>query len=389
MGLLIALAALGMVAFGLPDGVLAIAWPTMSESFDVAVTSLSAVIAVFTATYSISSFVSGWFLRNVSLGVLLAASTTVMGSSFLAYSVVPEWWMLLVVAGGAGIGGGSLDSGLNLFATVNLSARMTNWIHAFFSLGTLAGSAAMTGLLVIGSGWQLGFVMVGAVFALLVIGFTVTRKRWHSGQDHPARMVRNAGMLDTLRLPAAWIGIVAFGIYTALEVTAGVWSFTLLTEERGLSVAAAGGWVSAYFGGLVVGRLALGALAGTVSTAHLLRFCAVLALLGALAFWQTEVIELNYVGLVLLGVGLGPIFPTLISATPSYVGVRHTANSIGFQTGAAAVGGGLIPAGIGIVAAVTSLEAISFLLAISSVILLALLWLFTTSHPAAGNGEGL
>jgi fucose permease len=82
------------------------------------------------------------------------------------------------------------------------------------------------------------------------------------------------------------MGITAFGLYTALEVTAGVWSFTFLTEGRGLSVAAAGGWVSAYFGALVAGRLALGALAGTVSLSRLLRFSSALSVLGAVAFWQ-------------------------------------------------------------------------------------------------------
>lgn len=385
VGLLIALVALGMLVFGLPGGVLAIAWPSMSDSFGVAVTSLGGVIAVFTATYTVASFVSGWFLRNVGLGVFLAVSATVMGSSFVAYAVVPEWWMLLVVAGGAGAGGGSLDAGLNIFAAVNLSARLTNWVHAFFSLGTLVGSTAMTGLLVIGAGWQWGYVIVGGAFAALVIGFAATRTRWHSGQAHSASVVGVAGLLDTLRLPAAWMGITAFGLYTALEVAAGVWSFTLLTEGRGLSVAAAGGWVSAYFGGLVAGRLVLGAFAGTVSLTHLLRFSSVLSVVGAVAFWQVQVNELNCVGLVLLGFGLGPIFPTLISATPSFVGAKHTPNAIGFQTAAAALGGGLLPAGVGFIAAATDLEAISVSLVFGSVLLLAVLWIFTTSQPGSDS----
>jgi MFS family permease len=175
VGLLIALAALGMIALGIPDCVLAIAWPSMSGSFGVAVTSLGGVLAAFTATYAVASFLSGRLLRNVGLGVFLAISATVMGSSFLAYAMVPGWWMLLVAAGG-----GSLDAGLNIFAAVNLSARLTNWIHAFFSLGTLVGSTAMTGLLVIGVAWQWGYVLVAVVFVVLVFGFSVTRARWSS-----------------------------------------------------------------------------------------------------------------------------------------------------------------------------------------------------------------
>jgi fucose permease len=85
--------------------------------------------------------------------------------------------------------------------------------------------------------------------------------------------------------------------------------------------------------------------------------------------------------LVLLGIGLGPIFPTLISATPSLIGARHTSNAIGFQTAAAALGGGLLPAGVGVIAAATDLGAISISLVIGSIFMLALLWIFGTTQP--------
>ena len=380
--LLIALSALGMICFGLSYGVLAIAWPSMSESFGVAVTSLGVVVAVTTTTFAISTFMSGWFLRKTSLGVFLTFGAMVMGSSYLAYVVVPDWWMLLLVAGGAGVGLGLIDTGLNVFAAVNLNARLTNWIHSFFGLGNLAGSSIMTGLLVIGAGWQWGYVAVGGTVAVLAIGFGLTRTRWHSGLDRSVKATGGARMTDTLRVPAAWLGIAAFGLYSALEVAAGVWTFTLLTEGRGLSVAAAGGWATAYFSGMFAGRVALGTFAGAVSLPRLLRFSGALSLLGAIAFWQAPTDEIAFVGLVLLGVGFGPIFPTLISATPSYVGDEHTSNAIGFQLAAGALGGGLLPLGVGAIAAATSLEAVAVSLVLGSALLLVVLWMFAAGRPA-------
>ena len=105
VGLLIALVALAMIAFGLPDGLLAIAWPSMSDTFGVAVTSLGGVIIVFTVAYAVASSASGWFLRKVGLGTFLTIGAAVTGLSFAGYAVVPGWWMLFVVAGGAGAGG--------------------------------------------------------------------------------------------------------------------------------------------------------------------------------------------------------------------------------------------------------------------------------------------
>ena len=177
-------------------------------------------------------------------------------------------------------------------------------------------------------------------------------------------------------VPGVWMGIAAFVLHTALEVAAAVWLFTLLTESRGLSVGSAGVWVTAYFGGLVAGRIALGTFADKLSLITLFRLAGVLSLLGTLLFWQFTVVELSFIGLVLLGFGLGPIFPTLVSATPRYVGKRHTQNSMGIQMGASAIGGGLLPAGVGILAASIGLEAVSVSLMAFAMMMLIILWIF-------------
>jgi fucose permease len=374
---LIALAALAMIGFGLPSGVLSVAWPSMSDTFGVAVTSLGIVVAAYTVGYTISSFSSGWILRVSSLGLFLTFSAALSGLGYVAFAFVPSWWWLLAVSATAGAGHGYLDTGVNLYAATQLSARATNWIHAFFGLGSLGGSSMMTGILLVGLGWEWGYGIVAAPFIVLVFGFLATRSRWHNGDTESGEeVVVAAGTFETLRVPGVWMGIAAFVLHTALEVAAGVWSFTLLTESRGLSVGSAGVWVTAYFGGLVAGRIALGTFADRLSLSSLFRLAGVLSLLGTLLFWQFTIVELSFVGLALLGFGLGPIFPTLVSATPRYVGKRHTQNSMGIQMGASAIGGGLLPAGVGIIAAAIGLEAVADSLVIGAVAMLVVLWMF-------------
>ncbi|MDG4758839.1 hypothetical protein [Micromonospora sp. WMMD710] len=46
---------------------------------------------------------------------------------------------------------------------------------------------------------------------------------------------------STLLLPAVWSGAAGFALYVAIEVSAGLWAFLLLTEGRGLGAAVAGG----------------------------------------------------------------------------------------------------------------------------------------------------
>jgi len=377
LSILIALAALAMIGFGLPSGVLSVAWPSMSDTFGVAVTSLGIVVAAYTVGYTISSFSSGWILRVSSLGLFLTFSAALSGLGYVAFAFVPSWWWLLAVSATAGAGHGYLDTGVNLYAATQLSARATNWIHAFFGLGSLGGSSMMTGILLVGLGWEWGYGIVAAPFIVLVFGFLATRSRWHNGDTESGEeVVVAAGTFETLRVPGVWMGIAAFVLHTALEVAAGVWSFTLLTESRGLSVGSAGVWVTAYFGGLVAGRIALGTFADRLSLSSLFRLAGVLSLLGTLLFWQFTIVELSFVGLALLGFGLGPIFPTLVSATPRYVGKRHTQNSMGIQMGASAIGGGLLPAGVGIIAAAIGLEAVADSLVIGAVAMLVVLWMF-------------
>lgn len=379
MSILIALAALAMIGFGLPTGVLSVAWPSMSDAFGVAVTSLGTVVAAYTVGYTISSFSSGWILRVTSFGLFLTLGAAISGLGYVAFAFVPSWWFLLAVSAMAGAGHGYLDTGINLYAATQLSARATNWIHAFFGLGSLGGSSMMTGILLVGFGWEWGYGIVAAPFIVLSFGFIATRSRWSTTEIHEedeSQEVAAAGTFETLRVPGVWMGISAFVLHTALEVAAGVWSFTLLTEARGLSVGSAGVWVTAYFGGLVAGRIALGTFADKLSVSSLFRLAGVLSLLGTLLFWQFTVVELSFVGLVLLGFGLGPIFPTLVSATPRYVGKRHTQNSMGIQMGASAIGGGLLPAGVGIIAAAVGLEAVSVSLVAFAVLMLIVLWMF-------------
>ena len=119
-------------------------------------------------------------------------------------------------------------------------------------------------------------------------------------------------------------------------------------------------------------RFGLGIVAGVVPVYRLLRYCIVFAILATVLFWLDLAMSLSLAGLVLMGLALGPIFPSLIATTPSRVGEAHTPNTIGFQITATAIGGGILPALVGLLASRLNLEVISFSLIIGTVTLLVL-----------------
>jgi fucose permease len=59
---------------------------------------------------------------------------------------------------------------------------------------------------------------------------------------------------------------------------------------------------------------------------------------GASLFVLASGAMLSFAGLLLVGLALAPIFPTLISQTPKRVGQRYASHAIGFQVSAAMLG---------------------------------------------------
>lgn len=66
----------------------------------------------------------------------------------------------------------------------------------------------------------------------------------------------------------------------------------------------------------------------------------------------------------------GPIFPTLVSATPARLGPAHAANGVGFQIAATAVGLSVVPALVGVAADAAGVDAIAALLVGLAIVLL-------------------
>jgi fucose permease len=134
----------------------------------------------------------------------------------------------------------------------------------------------------------------------------------------------------------------AFFLFTGLETTAGQWCFSLLRERHGLGVEGAGAWTSAYWASLTLGRIALGFVVDRVGSDRLLRMASVGMLAGAALFAAREDL-VGRSGLLLLGLSLAPVFPTLMARTPARLGAASRL-AVGFQVSAATLGSASMPA---------------------------------------------
>ncbi|MDG4809095.1 MFS transporter [Micromonospora sp. WMMD1120] len=389
---LLLLAYLAFVSLGLPDGLLGVGWPSIRDDFGVPTEAVGWVITTGTIGYLTSSVLAGFTLARIGVGALLAGSTVLASLALTGYSLSPALVVLVACALLLGLGSGAIDSGLNAYAAGAFGPRHMNWMHAFFGLGVAIGPLIMTAVLSAGLAWRWGYGIVAAAQLILATAFALTVRAWQRGALSSADAdTAGAGassvrvpVRDTLRLPAVWSGTLAFALYVAIEVSAGLWAFLLLTEGRGLSAAVAGGCVSAYWGSLFVGRVVQGVVAERLGAGLVLRLSLVGMVVGAALIAVPGPAALAVLGLVVVGFAAAPVFPLLTLTTAERVGAAHADRAIGLQIGAAGIGAALVPAGLGVLIGNTSVQVLgSALLALALGLLLLHEW--GARRPAAGS----
>mgnify|MGYP000032270899 CR=1 FL=1 len=367
---LIAIAYLGYVSLGLPDGLLGVAWPSMRATYRQPLDALGPLLATSTLGYLATSTAVASLLARMSIGVLLGASCAATATALLAIATAPSWAAVVLAGALLGAGGGAIDAGLNTHFATHHGPRTMSWLHACYGIGALSGPLVMTAVLAASLDWGWGYVLVAVAQLALAAAFLATRRGWPAlprGEQRPAVDRRGA-----LGLLPARLGVTSFFLYTGIEAGAGQWAFTLLTEGRGEDPVRAGLWVSAYYVALTAGRIAYGGIAHRASDVTALRVCIAAAAAGSLLLALSLGSAASFTGLVLLGLACAPVYPALIAATPRRVGTGHTAATVGSQVGAAVVGAAIFPALIGVLAARLGLEVIGpALVALSLALFLA------------------
>ena len=339
----IALAA--FVALGLPDGMLGVAWPSMRGTFGRPLAALGLVLLALTCGYLTASAASGFVEARLGTAAVLTAGFAASAAAMLAFATAPNWALFLLGALILGLGAGSVDAGANAYMALEHGAGPLNLLHAGYGLGAALGPAVMTALLAAGLVWRLAYAgMVGAELALLV-AVAGTWRSWSGTRDMSTRTAE-----PRVRLPLALVGasLAMFFVYTGVEVGAGQWSYTFLTAARALPSTAAGLAVSGYWAGLTLGRLAAYAAAARLGPLRLLHGSIAVTVAALALYWWGSSAPSGVVALAVAGVGLGPIFPSLVALTPKRVGEAAASRVVGLQIATASAGGSLGPAAIGV-----------------------------------------
>lgn len=369
--LLLVIAYIGFISLGLPDPLAGVAWPSVRHTFSLPQSSFGLIFVALGCGYCASGFFGGKLTHLLGLGNLLWISSGLVAIAMFASGLAPVWPLLIAAAVVWGLGSGGIDAGLNAYVSSHFSARHVNWLHACYSLGATLGPLVMTAVLVRVGSWRFGYILVGLMLLAMTVSFLITRRRW--GEPEDASTYQDRQPISTsmaLREPLVRLQILLFFLYVGLEFTVGQWSFTLLTEARNLRADTAGLLAGSYYGAIGVGRIFSGAVTHHLGLDRLIRISMLLVLAGALLFAFSPAI-VSDCGLILIGLGLAPIFPCLMARTPQRLSAPYATHAVGFQVSAGMLGAALVPGLAGLLAERLGLESIAQFTILLAALLLA------------------
>lgn len=352
---------LAFIAFGAYEGLIGVVWPSMRATFGLSLDAIGVLFLIGLAGFVLVSFSSGWIIRRSSLHTLLLSSSLARSAGLLLMALAPRWEGVILGSLLASMGAGGIDPCLNGYVSSRHSPRQLHWLHASFGVGATLGPFLVAAVLASQLSWRWNFGVLAAVqaLALLLVWLSASEWRLPTPSEPQAGAASSGSALATLRMPVVWLSVLIFFVYTGTEISAGQWSFTLLTLGRGIDALVASTWVALYWGSFTLGRILFGLIVERINVHAFLRAALVAACVGAALLWLNPVEWLGLSGLALTGFALAPVFPVLIATTQERVGRGQVANALGFQIAAAGLGGSVLSSLTGVLAESAGLETIA------------------------------
>lgn len=350
--LLLAIIYLAFISLGLPDALLGSAWPSMYVQFDVPVSYAGAISMIIAVGTVVSALMSDALTRRLGTGRVTAISVLLTAAALFGFSMSSSFWMLCLWAVPYGIGAGCVDAALNNFVALHYTSRHMSWLHCMWGIGASVGPYVMGYALSGGHGWPAGYRYIAVIQAALTVILLLSLPMWKRGvqaaQDGEEQGER-PGFRALIRTPGAKSIMLAFFCYSAIENTSGLWASSFLVLHHGISEELAARFASLFFIGITAGRALCGFITAKLSDTSMIRLGQGVLLLGA-ALLIVPVDEAALAGLVLIGLGCAPIYPSIIHSTPEHFGASRSQAMIGLEMASAYTGTTLMPPLFGLIA---------------------------------------
>ena len=353
--MLLAIIYIAFISLGLPDSLLGAAWPVMYGELGVPISYAGIVTMIIAAGTIVSSLLSDWLMRKVGAGVITAVSVFMTAAALFGFSASHSFLLLCLWAVPYGLGAGAVDAALNNYVALHFSSRHMNWLHCFWSVGAAASPYIMSYCLTGGFGWNNGYRSVAVVQTILTAALFLSlplwkRRRLEGAEGESAAKARS--LPRAVKIKGVPCVLIMFFGYCALEQAAGLWASSYLVQFRGVDTDTAAWSASLFYLGIAAGRFLCGFVAERLGDRRLIRI-GILTMIGGVLLIALPVPydAFTLAGLLIVGLGCAPVYPSVIHSTPANFGKENSQAIIGIQMASAYVGTTFMPPLFGLIAA--------------------------------------
>ena len=350
--LLLVIIFIDFIGLGIPDSLFGAAWPSINRDFMLPISAANAVTVTMTVCTVISSMLSAKLINKFSTPKVTAVSTALTAVGLFGFSVSPNLYTMCLCALPLGFGAGAIDSGLNNYVAVNYKASHMNFLHCFYGIGVTLSPYLMSFALKNHSwrdGYRWAFIiqLVIAVITFLSLPLWAKVPSAETAEDEKNQSVKFSRLIKLPGIKSTWL--VFFGS-CSLEYVSGTWSSSFLVNSRGFTADRAALFVTLYYAGMATGRFLSGVLSTKMKPEKIIALGALLILPALILVAQPYLPILCALGLFMIGLGNGPLYPNKVHLTPKRFGTKLSQAVMGSQMAAACIGILAMPAMLGFLA---------------------------------------
>ena len=343
--LLLAVIYLIFISLGLPDSLLGSGWPTMQVAFGVPSSYAGYVSMSISFMTIISALLSPRMIRRFHTKwiVIVSILLTVMG--LIGFSVSTSYWMLFLFVIPYGLGAGAIDASVNHYVANNYPGSVMNFLHCFYGVGAVISPNIMA-LALSRARWNEGYRWTAYIQMGILLVCILSLPLWKRNENGAeGEEEAGAGIREAIKVPGVILTLIAFFAYCSGEATCFLWTSSYFAgTKEGLTDGMIASFGSLMFGGLMLGRLISGFVSNRFGDRLLIRIGIAVEFVGIL---MVMLPISNYVpaaiGFVLIGTGMGPVYPAIQHMAPENFGKRYSAAVIGLQMASAYVGSTFMP----------------------------------------------
>jgi MFS family permease len=322
---------------GFPDGSFTVSWLGISQDMPGMTTAHTGwILVAYSVTYTLAGVVLARLLKYLKLPTIYLWGLIIMAAGFVALALSPNFGTATASISLYGLGTGAMAASMNSYMAKHFTARHNNWMHFFWG-GGAAVSPLIMGRMMATHDWRWGYFVITAILLVVAVMLVISiyAKIWLD-DDSTIESQAEENATSNVYLEKPWhkaVQILTFFFLGGTDYTLVFFTGAALVQ-RGLSLESVAIFPAVYYAFMTIGRLVAGWVARWFSEMTIIRTAIAISVLGVATLFLTN----SVIGMAIIGFGLGPLLPTLVSDTANWFRPNVLSKIVGYELAAFGAG---------------------------------------------------